>query len=89
MQKPKQIKLLSIINIFLGALSFLMIFSGAYFWIGLPCALAALILGAMGKKSPEKGRQICSIIGIILAVAGAASFVITMYLAGYRYMEIL
>ena len=89
MDKPFQLKLLSALNVVFGALSFLMMLPGAYFWVGLPCALAALILGAAGRKNPAKSRQACSIIGIILAVAGAASFIIAMYLAGYRYTEIL
>jgi len=83
------IHIFSAINIILGALSFLMALPGAFFWIGFSCAVIALILGTIGKKSPVKSKQICSVIGIILAVAGAIIFVASMYISGYHYVEIL
>ncbi len=79
----------SALNVVLGAMSFLMVLSGIYFWIGAVSAVAALVLGTIGKKSPVKSKQICSVIGIILAVCGAAAFVFGMYSDGYRYIEIL
>lgn len=77
------------LTVALGALSFLMLLPGAFFWVGLGCAVAALVLGTIGRKSPVKSKQICSVTGILLAVAGAAVFVFGMYGAGYRYVEIL
>ena len=89
MDKPFKIRLLSALNIIFGALSFFMMLPGAFFWIGLSCAIVALVLGTMGRKSPIKVRQICAVIGIILSIAGAASYIAMMYLSGYRYTEIL
>lgn len=77
------------LNIILGICSFLIIFPGPFFWIGFSCAAASLVLGTIGKKKKEKSRQICAVAGIILALAAAAVFVVTMYAAGYRYVEIL
>jgi len=79
----------SALNVALGALSFLMLLPGAFFWAGLVCAGAALILGSKGRKSNVRSKEICSVTGIVLAVAGAASFIVLMYSAGYRYVEIL
>jgi len=79
----------SAMNVALGALSFLMLLPGAFFWGGFACAVAALVLGTIGKKSPVKSKQVCSVIGMALAIAGAAFFVFDMYGAGYRYVEIL
>ena len=89
MKKPNQIQLLSALNIILGLFSFIILLPGAGFWFGISFAAVSVILGATGKKSPTKSRQICGIFGIILAVAAAVSYVIIMYTAGYRYIEIL
>ncbi len=77
------------INVALGALSFLLLLGGAFFWAGFICAVLALILGTAGKKSPVKSKQVCAVLGIALAVAGAAVFVFSLYAAGVRYTEIL
>ncbi|MGI6152452.1 MAG: hypothetical protein ACOYJB_01280 [Christensenellaceae bacterium] len=77
------------VNVALGALSFLMLAPGAFFWIGFACAIVSLVLGTIGKKSPIKSKQVCSILGIVLAVAGAACFVFFMHGEGYKYIEIL
>jgi hypothetical protein len=79
----------SSLNVALGALSFLMLLSGMIFWVGFACAAAALILGTIGKKSPLRSKRVCAVLGIILAVAGAAFFVAVLYSAGIRYKEIL
>gem|GEM_PF-5988499 len=79
----------SIINITLGALSFLMLLPGAFFWFGFAFAAISLIMGTMSKKSPLKSRQICGFVGIALSVLGALSYIIIMYFAGFRYVEIL
>ena len=79
----------SAVNVALGALTFLILLPGAFFWIGFACAAAALILGTKSKKSPLKSKQICAVAGISLAVAGAICLIIVMYSAGYRYVEIL
>lgn len=82
-------RLWCVLNIILGILSFLIILPGPFFWVGFSCAAASLILGTIGKKRPEKNRQICAIVGIVLALAAAIVFVVTMYVAGYGYVEIL
>jgi len=79
----------SALNVALGALAFLMLLPGAFFWVGFACAVAALVLGTIGKKSPVKSKQVCSVLGIIFAIAGAAVFVLSMYGAGFRYFDTL
>ena len=87
--KQTGMHIVSALNILLGGLAFLMVLPGAYFWIGFVGAVLALILGTLAKKSPLKSKRICGIVGISLAVAGALVYVILMFAAGYRYVEIL
>ncbi|MDL2237646.1 hypothetical protein LJC56_07445 [Christensenellaceae bacterium OttesenSCG-928-K19] len=80
--QTKGMRIWSGINIALGAFSFVMFLDGAWFWIGFACAIAALILGTKGRKSPYKGKQACSMISIVLAVGAAVVFLALSFASG-------
>lgn len=59
---------LGIISILIGLFS-----AGALGWLGAILAILGIILGAVGKKNPEKSGlatagMVCSIIGLILCL---------------------
>ncbi|MBC5647986.1 hypothetical protein [Christensenella tenuis] len=89
MMQTRGMKLWSGLNVALGALSFTVLLDGIWFWIGFACAAAALILGGKGRKSPYKGKQICSVASIVLAIGAAVCYLISMFSMGYSMPDIL
>lgn len=77
------------LNIALGALGFLMLMEGTFFWIGLGCAVAALVLGTVGKKSDIKSKRICSLVGILLAVLSAVFYALITIAGGREFTLVL
>ncbi len=69
-------KLLCAASILLGALSFLMLLPGFVWWVGLACALAAVILGRRRMRQPARLDQICGIIATVLALLGTGVFMV-------------
>lgn len=74
---------------FLGPLSiFLILFStGAAFFVSLPCAIAAIVLGSMGARRVDRGEsdkhrafatlgRVCGIIGAVLSVLALLAFIL-------------
>lgn len=74
----------SFLGIALGALSFLVLADGNLRWIGIGCAIGALVLGTLGKKSPVRTKVLLSLVTIALAVCAAISFVILATSRGLR-----
>jgi len=75
--------------VFLGPLSiFLLVFSsGAAFFVSLPCAIAAIVLGSMGKRRVDRGEadshralasigRITGIVGAVLSVVAIAAWIV-------------
>ena len=89
MRQTKGMKLWSGLNLALGALSFVVFLDGVWFWVGFACAVAALVLGSKGRKSPYKGKQLCSMISILLAACAAASYLALMLFMGYSMPHLL
>lgn len=89
MMQTKGMKIWSGLNVALGALSFTALLDGVWFWIGFACAVIALILSSKGRKSPYKGKQICSVTGIVLAVTAAVCYFVLMLSFGYSMPDIL
>lgn len=87
--KTTEVKFWSGLNIALGGASFLMFLDEAWFWVGLASAIFTLIIGNKGRKSPDKQKQICSIISIALAISAALIYLLLMFAAGYSIPNLL
>ena len=74
---------------FLGPLSILLLLfsSGAAFFVSLPCAIAAIVLGNMGIKRVDSGEtdshrslanlgRVCGIVGAVLSALALIAFVV-------------
>lgn len=65
---------MGIVSLILGIISLVIgCFFRAYGWLGAIFALIGIILGAVGRKNPERkgvatGGLVCSIIGFILCI---------------------
>lgn len=79
----------ALISVFLGPLSvFLILFSsGGAFFVSLPCAIAAIVLGSMGMRRVDRGEsdshralaqigRITGIIGTVLSVLALIAFLL-------------
>lgn len=91
--------------VFLGPLSiFLLVFStGAAFFVSLPCAIAAIVLGNMGRRRVDRGDadshrtlatigRITGIIGAVLSVLAFAAWlaiVVLLDIAGDSLREVI
>lgn len=73
-------RLLSVLCAVLGALSFLMLLPGLFWWAGLLCAVAAVLIGRRRMLQPARADQILAISGTVLAVLGAGSYLFTTVL---------
>jgi pSer/pThr/pTyr-binding forkhead associated (FHA) protein len=75
--------------VFLGPLSILLILfsSGAAFFVSLPCAIAAIVLGTIGMRNVDRGKveghrglahlgRITGIVGVVLSVLALIAFII-------------
>ena len=87
--QTKGMRIWSGINVALGALAYTVLLDGIWFWAGFICAAAAIILGNKGRRSPEKGKRVCSVTGIVLAVGAAVCYLALMLLHGYPMPDIL
>ncbi len=76
-QKERVLALLSVV---LGMLSFLMLMPGLAWWAGLACALVAVILGKRSLRQPSRFSQAAGVLASILAVLGAGAFIFTVLL---------
>lgn len=65
----------SVVNIVLGALSFLMLFGGGWWYVGILSAIAALILGWPGRKGRTAGKT-AAVVGTVLAIAGSLAYLV-------------
>lgn len=66
-------RVFSVLGVALGALSFLCLLGGFWRFVGIGCALGALIIGNLGRRSPIQEKVWWSLGAIVLAVAGAAT----------------
>jgi hypothetical protein len=79
----------ALIAVFLGPLSILLLLfsSGAAFFVSLPCAISAIVLGTIGMRNVDRGRadshrglahlgRVTGVIGAILSVLALLVFVV-------------
>jgi pSer/pThr/pTyr-binding forkhead associated (FHA) protein len=79
------------VAVFLGPLSILLLLfsSGAAFFVSLPCAIAAIVLGAIGMRNVDRGRadshrglaQLGRVTGMIGAVLSVLALVVFLVVA--------
>lgn len=66
----------SVLNIMLGAMSFMMLLDGAWWYIGIIAAIMALILGWPGRKNRQGEEKKPAIAGVVLAIAGTLAYLV-------------
>lgn len=75
-KQTRGMQIFSVLGAVLGALSFLALLARPWRFVGLGCAVAALIIGNLGRRSPVPGKVRWSLAAIILAVGGASASLI-------------
>lgn len=63
----------------LGALGFMLLLPGAFWWAGFGCAALAIILGWRGIKQPGRFEQAASLAGISLALLFALGYILVAF----------
>jgi pSer/pThr/pTyr-binding forkhead associated (FHA) protein len=79
----------ALVAVFLGPLSILLLLfsSGAAFFVSLPCAIAAIVLGTIGMRNVDRGRadshrglahlgRVTGVIGAVLSVIALVVFLV-------------
>ena len=89
MMRKKESRMLLILNLALGALAFVVLIDGVWFWIGFSSAAAALVLARVRRKKQWESSQCGMIISVILPVCAAVSYLIWMMAQGYSMPSIL